>query len=125
LKIKIISFYPEVSKPTVYGLVVVDVNIAKLWLLKFKVVKGRGFAGLDIIRLHAWLLANIGCCDWQCIVNLTIDKSHPTDLASVGPHRAVQVIVVSVCHKLYLRDRATAGNRACWVANCVVGCRLV
>jgi hypothetical protein len=36
----------EVIKPAVHSLVVVEVNVAKLWLLNFKVIEGRGFAGL-------------------------------------------------------------------------------
>jgi hypothetical protein len=79
----------EISEPTIHRLVAVDVDIAKLWLLNFELIEGCCFAGLDIIRLHAWLLANIGCCDWQRIKSLTVDKSHSPDLASVDPNWTV------------------------------------
>lgn len=125
MNIVLVSLHPEVSEPAVHALVDVVVNIAKLWLLKFKVIEGRGFAGLYIFRLHARLLANICYGDWQRIVSLTIDKSLLPNLAHDFVHRIFQVSCISVCHKQNLGDRANVGNHACWVANCVVRCCLL
>jgi len=87
------------------------------------VIEGRGFAGLKIIRLHAWLLANIGKSDWHRIMSLTIDKKlwpPASNLAHDCVIGIFQVTVIIVCNKLYLRDRAYTGIHAFWVANCVV-----